>query len=112
MFAVVRGQIWEYVGRDDVRRRALVITNPDYNVSDEARPWALLVQHASRPPQGHYILTLDRLSPRASYVDVAAVVRICPDDLREMIGFVDIRTVLAIEALLRELLDLPYFTID
>ncbi|BCJ57173.1 type II toxin-antitoxin system PemK/MazF family toxin [Micromonospora endophytica] len=102
-----RGQIWTLL-RGGSQHRVLVISNDEYNSVDELAIWALTVVREV-PHPNHLAVRLDGDDPLpGAYVRIHSVVQILDRDaLRDNHGFVSHSTMSAIEAALREFLELP-----
>lgn len=102
-----RGQIWTLL-RGGGQYRVLVISNDEYNSVDELAVWGLVVtRDAPHPNQLTVRLAGD--DPLAgAFVRIHGVVQILDRSaLRDNHGFVSHRTMNAVEAALREFLELP-----
>ncbi len=102
---VTRGQIWAYI-QGSRQYRILIISNDEFNGLDGVFPWGLRV--ARDAPGGGLLVRLDESDPLpGASVDVTAVVRIDRTALRENLGFIAPSTLNAVEAALRDFLNLP-----
>ena len=102
-----RGQIWTLL-RGGSQHRVLVISNDEYNSVEELAIWALaIVREVPHPNQ--LAVRLTEADPDASaFVRIHSVVQILDRTaLRDNHGFVSHTTMNAIEAALREFLELP-----
>jgi mRNA-degrading endonuclease toxin of MazEF toxin-antitoxin module len=104
---VRRGQIWTLL-RGGSQHRVLVISNDEYNSVDELAVWALAVVR-DVPHPNHLAVRLSSDDPLAgAYVRIHSVVQILDRSaLRDHHGFVSHATMNAVEAALREFLELP-----
>ena len=102
-----RGQIWTLL-RGGSQHRVLVISNDEYNSVDELAVWALTVVR-DVPHPNHLAVRLGGDDPLAgAYVRIHGVVQILDRSaLRDNHGFVSHATMNAVEAALREFLELP-----
>ena len=102
-----RGQIWTLL-RGGSQHRILVISNDEYNGVDELAVWALTVVR-DVPHPNHLAVRLGSDDPLAgAYVRIHSVVQILDRSaLRDNHGFVSHDTMNAVEAALREFLELP-----
>lgn len=102
-----RGQIWTLL-RDGSQHRVLVISNDEYNSVDELAVWTLTVVR-DVPHPNCLAVRLGRDDPLAgAYVRIHGVVQILDRSaLRDNHGFVSHTTMIAVEAALREFLELP-----
>jgi len=104
---VKRGQIWTLL-RGGSQHRVLVISNDEYNSVQELAIWALaIVREVPHPNQ--LAVRLDKDDPLAgAFVRIHSVVQILDRSaLRDNHGFVANSTMNAVEAALREFLELP-----
>jgi mRNA interferase MazF len=104
---VKRGQIWTLL-RGGSQHRVLVISNDEYNSVEELAIWALAVVREV-PHPNHLAVRLDEDGPLAgAFVRIHSVVQILDRTaLRSNHGFVSHVTMNAVEAALREFLELP-----
>jgi mRNA interferase MazF len=104
---VRRGQIWTLL-RGGGQYRVLVISNDEYNSVEELAIWALTVVRDVPHPNQLAVL-LNEADPLAgAFVRIHSVVQILDRSaLRDNHGFVSHDTMNAIEAALREFLELP-----
>jgi mRNA-degrading endonuclease toxin of MazEF toxin-antitoxin module len=104
---VKRGQIWTLV-RGGSQHRVLVISNDEYNGVAELAVWALAVVRDT-PHPNHLAVRLgggDLLG--GAFVRIHSVVQILDRSaLRDNHGFASHTTMNAVEAALREFLELP-----
>lgn len=102
-----RGQIWTLL-RGGSQHRVLVISNDEYNSVDELAVWALTVVR-DVPHPNHLAVRLGHDDPLAgAYVRIHGVVQILDRTaLRDNHGFISHATMNAVEAALREFLELP-----
>src|SRR5436189_4005916 len=104
---VRRGQIWTLL-RGGSQHRVLVISNDEYNSVVELAIWALtIVREVPHPNQLAVRLTeTDPLT--GAFVRLHSVVQVLDRiALRDNLGYVSHATMNAIEAALREFLELP-----
>ena len=102
-----RGQIWTLL-RGGSQHRVLVISNDEYNSVVELAIWALtIVREVPHPNQLAVRLTeTDPLT--GAFVRLHSVVQVLDRiALRDNLGYVSHATMNAIEAALREFLELP-----
>ncbi len=102
-----RGQIWTLL-RGGSQHRVLVISNDEYNSIDELAIWALtIVRDVPHPNQ--LAVRLTEADPLAgAFVRIHSVVQVLDRTaLRDNHGYVSHATMNAIEAALREFLELP-----
>jgi mRNA interferase MazF len=104
---VKRGQIWTLL-RGGSQHRVLVISNDEYNSVEELAIWALAVVREV-PHPNHLAVRLDKDDPlTGAFVRIHSVVQILDRSaLRDNHGFVAHDTLNAVEAALREFLELP-----
>jgi mRNA interferase MazF len=104
---VRRGQVWTLL-RGGSQHRVLVVSNDEYNGVEELAIWALAVVR-DVPHANHLAVRLDTGDPLAgAYVRIHSVVQILDRTaLRDNHGFVSHDTMNAVEAALREFLELP-----
>jgi mRNA-degrading endonuclease toxin of MazEF toxin-antitoxin module len=104
---VRRGQIWT-LSRGGSQHRALVISNDEYNAVEELAVWALTVVREV-PHPNHLVVQLVEDDPLSgAFVRIHSVLQILDRTaLRENHGFVSHRTMSAVEAAVREFLELP-----
>jgi mRNA interferase MazF len=104
---VKRGQIWTLL-RGGGQHRVLVISNDEYNGVEELAVWALTVVR-DVPHPNHLAVPLGRDDPLSgAFVRIHGVVQILDRSaLRDNHGFVSHATMNAVEAALREFLELP-----
>jgi len=90
------------------RHRVLVVSNDEYNSVEELAIWALTVVR-DVPHPNHLIVRLDTDDPlTGAYVRIHSVVQILDRTaLRDNHGFISNATMNAVEAALREFLELP-----
>ncbi len=102
-----RGQIWTLL-RGGSQYRVLVISNDEYNSIEELAIWALTVIR-DVPHPNQLAVRLNEADPFAgAFIRIHSVVQILDRSaLRDNHGFVSHDTMNAIEAALREFLDLP-----
>jgi mRNA interferase MazF len=103
----MRGQIWTLL-RAGSQHRVLVISNDEYNGVEELAMWALaVVREVPHPNQ--LAVRLDEDDPlTGAFVRIHSVVQILDRSaLRDNHGFVGHDTMNAVEAALREFLELP-----
>jgi mRNA interferase MazF len=104
---VRRGQIWTLL-RGGSRHRVLIVSNDEYNSVEELALWALtIVRDVPHPNQ--LAVPLEAGDPlTGAFVRIHSVVQILDRSaLRESHGFVSHDTMSAVEAALREFLELP-----
>ena len=104
---VRRGQIWTLL-RGGSQHRVLVVSNDEYNSVEELAIWALaVVREVPHPNQ--LVVPLDKGDPLSgAFVRIHSVVQIVDRlALRDNHGFVSYDTMNAVEAALREFLELP-----
>jgi mRNA interferase MazF len=104
---VRRGQLWTLL-RGGSQHRVLVVSNDEYNGVEELAIWALTVaREVPHPNQLAVRLTgADPLT--GAFVRIHSVVQVLDRTaLRDNHGFVSHATMNAIEAALREFLELP-----
>jgi mRNA-degrading endonuclease toxin of MazEF toxin-antitoxin module len=104
---VRRGQVWTLL-RGGSQHRVLVVSNDEYNGVEELAIWALAVVREV-PHANHLVVRLAAGDPLAgAYVRIHSVVQILDRTaLRDNHGFVAHDTMNAVEAALREFLELP-----
>lgn len=104
---VRRGQIWTLL-RGGSQYRVLVISNDEYNSVEELAIWALTVLR-DVPHPNQLAVRLNEADPLAgAFVRIHGVAQILDRSaLRGNHGFVSHDTMNAIEAALREFLELP-----
>ena len=104
---VRRGEIWTLL-RGGSHHRALVISNDEYNSVDDLAIWMLVVVRDA-PHPNHLAVRLGDAEPLAgAFVRIHGVVQVLDrTSLRDNHGFVSHATMNAVEAALREFLDLP-----
>lgn len=104
---VRRGQVWTLL-RGGSQHRVLVVSNDEYNSVEELAIWALTVVR-DVPHPNHLVVRLDADDPlTGAYVRIHSVVQILDRTaLRDNHGFVSYATMNAVEAALREFLELP-----
>jgi len=104
---VRRGQIWTLL-RGGSQHRVLVISNDEYNNVEELAIWALTVVR-DVPHPNQLAVRLSETDPLAgAFVRIHSVVQILDRSaLRDNHGFLSHDTMTAIEAALREFLELP-----
>ncbi|WP_432839794.1 type II toxin-antitoxin system PemK/MazF family toxin [Dactylosporangium sp. CA-092794] len=102
-----RGQIWTLL-RGGGEHRVLVVSNDEYNAVEELAVWALTVVR-DVPHPNHLVVRLEQDDPLAgAYVRIHSVGQILDRTaLRDNHGFVSHATMNAVEAALREFLELP-----
>lgn len=102
---VRRGQLWGYVAGSQ-RYQVVIVSTDDYNVRPDAVPWGLAVVRATGD-SSRYVVGLPGSSLGASArIAVPYVMRCQPLALRDFAGYVDGETFAAVEAALRDFLDL------
>ncbi len=101
---VTRGQILEVV-RGSQRLRVLVVSNDQVNASDVVAPWGLMVDRTGRAAAFQVVLESPDPLPGA-VVRVPSVVVIDRTAIRANFGLVHPSTMRAVDASLREFLDL------
>jgi mRNA interferase MazF len=104
---VKRGQIWTLL-RGGGQHRVLVISNDEYNGVEELAVWALTVVR-DVPHPNHLAVRLGEGDPLSgAFVRIHSVVQVLDrTTLRDNHGFVSLATMEAVEAALREFLELP-----
>jgi mRNA-degrading endonuclease toxin of MazEF toxin-antitoxin module len=104
---VRRGQVYTLL-RGGSQHRVLVISNDEYNDVEELAVWALAIAR-DVPHANHLTVRLAAGDPLSgAYVRIHSVVQILDRTaLREDHGFVSHPTMNAVEAALREFLELP-----
>jgi mRNA-degrading endonuclease toxin of MazEF toxin-antitoxin module len=104
---VRRGQIWTLL-RGGSQHRVLVISNDEYNSVDELAIWALAVVREV-PHANQLTVRLGAADPLAgAFVRIHSVVQILDRGaLRDNHGFVSHQTMNAVEAALRDFLEMP-----
>lgn len=104
---VRRGQIWTLL-RGGSQYRVLVISNDEYNSVEELAVWALTVVR-DVPHPNQLAVRLNEADPLAgAFVRIHSLVQILDRTaLRDNHGFVSDDTISAVEAAMREFLELP-----
>ncbi len=102
-----RGQIWTLL-RGGSQHRVLVISNDEYNSVEELAIWALTVVR-DVPHPNHLAARLGEDDPLAgAFVRIHSVVQILDRSaLRDNHGYVSHVTMTAVDAALRDFLELP-----
>ena len=102
-----RGQIWTLL-RGGSQHRVLVISNDEYNSVEELAIWALAVVR-DVPHPNHLAVRLGEADPlTGAFVRIHSVVQVLDRSaLRDNHGFVSHSTMNAVEAAIREFLELP-----
>ena len=102
-----RGQVWTLL-RGSSQYRVLIISNDEYNAVDELAVWALTVVR-DVPHPNQLAVRLGPADPLSgAFARIHSVVQILDRSaLRDNHGFISHETMNAVDAELREFLDLP-----
>ena len=102
-----RGQIWTLL-RGGSQHRVLVISNDEYNSVVELAIWALTIVREVPHPNQLAVRLTDTDPLTGAFVRLHSVVQVLDRTaLRDNLGYVSHATMNAIEAALREFLELP-----